>query len=620
MFSASLWRVQLRALTPFLVLVLMFSSLDWFDELLNGYPDQVVSAGLFRVGGEGNLPIRFLMAFALGMGLLVRDIDERMMEFLDAIPVGRASLFAAKVLLAFAILMIMPISEALLGIVLGHFSRTSLSNETHFGIVSTQLGLFGLQVVDFLALALVLSFLRRHGWLVMGLLYWTYELWRRHDPRVEKYNFFRLSEAHFFGESVAVPWSTVACGLVWGAFGLSVSYLLYRAAGDRFFVLKSTPPGRWRQVGGGLGFVAIVILGGATMGDALKKEEPDSTLTLPTYPMGTARSSHYTLMFPAQLARRAEDLMAASESVYATLRTFFGTDLPSHVAVDGSGSRVATAGTAHGSSKVRLRLEDCASQTCGSILAHETAHMFANHLTKGRLSDHGSSTAFFNEGLATYVEIRLFPSSSAVEEDYDLAAGLLAHRNFKLEDIADADKLHKESDRDVVYPLGYQLVRTMLEAHGEDSAAKVLRALAREEVRNDLVGLTLWRDAFQAAGFDFEMTMAKTRSRLKRLARLHKQAISKIPRLVGVSSLGEELWTVEVMADVSPPFAVVCRVRATESTDEEEYLIATRTATKTFAVDAEALPSDVSISYQLGLRMPHGKFTVYERWVEVVLD
>jgi hypothetical protein len=45
-----------------------------------------------------------------------------------------------------------------------------------------------------------------------------------------------------------------------------------------------------------------------------------------------------------------------------------------------------------------------------AVLAHETAHVYVEKLSKGAMAKHWASTRFAHEGLATFVEHQLYPA------------------------------------------------------------------------------------------------------------------------------------------------------------------------------------------------------------------
>ena len=87
--SGALFRKEMRSLRPFIVVVLALVVIDLVDAFLsplgaNGFPH------LMKSLSEELAIVQLLSAFALGTGLLVREIDDGTLHFLDGLPLRAA--------------------------------------------------------------------------------------------------------------------------------------------------------------------------------------------------------------------------------------------------------------------------------------------------------------------------------------------------------------------------------------------------------------------------------------------------------------------------------------------------------------------------------------------------
>src|SRR5215510_3162725 len=100
-------RKELRAMIPFIGLIVFICAMNVFDEFATDQPDMrplAATMSSYVAIDESFSVMFFLLIFALGTGLLVREHDEGTMEFLDSLPVSRGRVFWTKVGLASVVL------------------------------------------------------------------------------------------------------------------------------------------------------------------------------------------------------------------------------------------------------------------------------------------------------------------------------------------------------------------------------------------------------------------------------------------------------------------------------------------------------------------------------------
>ena len=102
----TLFRKELGALMPFLFLALFLSAADIvyvaFTEFpdMHGIPEIVLGDETEDDGNATDMFVYFVVAFSLGLGLIVREKDEGTLEFLDSLPISRSRVFWAKIIMA----------------------------------------------------------------------------------------------------------------------------------------------------------------------------------------------------------------------------------------------------------------------------------------------------------------------------------------------------------------------------------------------------------------------------------------------------------------------------------------------------------------------------------------
>ncbi len=147
----------------------------------------------------------FILAFALGCGLLVREQDDRTLEFLDALPTSRWTLFWVKLLVALATVLVYPLGTTLWVIFHQVLSRTSLEPGLHLQVMVVASVLRVAQALTVLALALALAPLRRLCWTALAVLMLSQSILEDRVPWLSALNPFRLTAPRFEGTAWRWP-------------------------------------------------------------------------------------------------------------------------------------------------------------------------------------------------------------------------------------------------------------------------------------------------------------------------------------------------------------------------------------------------------------------------------
>src|SRR5215813_6931569 len=115
--------------------------------------------------------------------------------------------------------------------------------------------------------------------------------------------------------------------------------------------------------------------------------------------------------------------MARADEVHESVRKFLGASPDdTKIVVDMGGAAPHDAGNAYWKTiRMNLAASDNADRLA-AVLGHETTHVYADRMSDTRLTSDFNSTRFFHEGLATYVENRLFGSDETVRPKRIVAA------------------------------------------------------------------------------------------------------------------------------------------------------------------------------------------------------
>ena len=623
---ASLWRKELRSMLPFLSLVLFLSLLNVAEECLNHQPDLrplAVAAQGYVLLPASHSYLLFVLVFAAGVGLLVRDHDEGSLEFLDSLPLSRTQVFIAKFVVAEAVLWIVPATDVAIAVALHALSRTSLDPSFHVDVLLMSLVLCVCQITVFLSLAMALSFLRRFAWVVMCLLFWLYILLRDLVPGIAVLDIFSLTEPRFEGQRWLVPTELLKVQLPLAAGLLGFAYLLFVGGGDR--LLKAYDKMSATRVGGAVLIVGGILAAGLGLSvmawvaetdrEPSRRDQPSAVYV--SWSTARARTRCYSFSYPTNLADRARGLIDRADAVHDTVREFLGAEPEAgQISVDMSSHIARHAGLAYWKTiRLDLLVSDQPDKL-RAVLGHETTHVFADRVSNSRLNDAFNSIRFFHEGLASYVEHRLFGSEETVASLRSVAATMRHRRLVQFDELVDDNKFRRKHDTNLVYPLGEVFVAALVDRYGDPAPAALLRSFGRKDAPERLAGVELWQDTFQAAGFNLDETIDAFYARLDSLVDEHRDFIESLPRPRGAVRFDGTLIGVEVLADPPDGWEVACRFRQEADDADYQYLTGYADDTHTFWIHRDALPGP-TFWYQVGLRETGGERVIFEPWLQV---
>jgi ABC-type transport system involved in multi-copper enzyme maturation permease subunit len=623
---ASLWRKELWAMLPFLSLVIFISLLNVFDECLSHQPDLRPLAssaeGYVTLSAESSYML-FILVFATGTWLLVRDHDEGSLEFLDSLPLTRTQVFVAKFLAAELVLWLVPATNVVIAAVLHALSRTSLDPSFHLDILLMSMLLYMCQITVFLALAMALSFLRRFAWVVACLLFWTYILLRDIAPSVSVLNLFALTTPQFEGQRWIWPTELLKFQLPLAAALLGFAYLMFVGGGDRLLkaydTMSKTRVGGAVLIGGGMlaSVLCLSIMVWIVETDPTPSRYDQPPAAYVSWSTARARTRHYSFVFPTNLGDRARGLIDRADDVHDAVQAFLQADpVAGQISVDMTSHIARHAGQAYWK-RIRLDLQaHDEPDKLRAVLGHETTHVLADRVSNSRLTDAFNSIRFFHEGLASYVEHRLFGNDATIATLRSVAATMRHRRLVEFDELVDDDGFRRKHDTNLVYPLGEVFVATLVDRHGDGAPAALLRSFGRKEAPERLAGIELWQDTFQAAGFNLDETIDGFYARLDSLLDEHRAFLDSLPRPRGAVRFQGERVGIEVVGDVPAGWEATCRFRQDADDADHQYFSGDADNSHTFWVHRDDLPGP-TFWYQVGLRETSGERVVFEPWLQV---
>ena len=565
--NGALFRKELRSLRPFLFVVLALLLMDVVDAFLVPFSTRAFPDRLQTLSTELAI-LQIVLGFALGANLLVREIDDGTLDFLDGLPLRRRTIFAAKVQAALLVLLIFPAGTLLLNAALHAATRGSLDQALRPSLLLTMFALSCLVTTVALAAGMLLGFLRHVAWLVLVLCAVGIQLLQYTAPAAAILDTSDLLTLRFTGTAWQLPMATIWTQLGAAMLFAALAFALFCSAGKvRARVQRSGALRRW-SARIGIALMAAAALAGISLLVERSKAGRDGNAgsdradALEFAPIAGAHATtrHYSFSYPALSSARVRPLIDEADRTFGAVAALLGIKGGAPIDVDLSGTIENHAGTAY-LDRIRMRVNDESDENARSVLAHETAHVFAMRLAGGARGRQLEEMLVLNEGVAAWVENKL-DGQAGVTQEQELAAAIVSARRLVTpRQLTDQIAFIGAVDENLKYPLGAILVDRLVQRYGPAAPATLLRALAREDFPRDLEGYVLWQTAFQLARFDLDLVLDDYARHLKRLESTHARHIAQLPRPRGSLVDEDDAFAIALRFDLPVPEGATPLVR-----------------------------------------------------------
>lgn len=526
--NAALFRKEFRDLLPWGVLSLAFG-LSNVVQLLLEQVDTTPLGQTYFLLNQQNIVLYWLIAFAIGTGLAIREHDDRTLAFLDGLPVARTRVFLVKCAVMSLLVLLGPALELCGLSVLHLLSRGSLDRELHAALLAQAFALQALFIVNGLMLGAAFGRLRSLAWVAAGLAATALLLLVNRVPRAAVLNPLTLLDWQWTTAAIVVDGETVRTQLAVTVLAALIAWRGFGLAG------KGRQP---LNLSGPIASAAIVVATVATMATLIVvvMRPFDDVLTSPSQggegvyrfapsPPALALTTHYRISYPAHEAEAALALAEEADAVFERVHELLGLPLGAVIDVDASGSAPNTHGTAF-LGRLRMRL----GPEAPAVLAHETAHVAAQRAAGAERDWLWQAAGTLSEGLASWVETKFRERATRGEERMLLLAAMHSRRELLMDELVDPFRLQSVHDVTVEYAAGEALIEALVRLHGEGAVARLLQAFADPRLPSDLRGLPLWQSTFQLAGFDLAAVVDELYRGVDGYAAAHAEEIAALPR------------------------------------------------------------------------------------------
>ncbi|MEM7385494.1 MAG: hypothetical protein AAF514_11165, partial [Verrucomicrobiota bacterium] len=256
-------------------------------------------------------------------------------------------------------------------------------------------------------------------------------------------------------------------------------------------------------------------------------------------------------------------------------------------------------------------------EVMNAILGHELTHVYIEALSEQRFARRFGSTRWFHEGLASYLEYRLFLRTERIQQLGRQAAVVFDREQVEFELLVDNAAWLRKYDSNLVYALGEAFMHGLVDRYGDEAPGKIIRATNRPEAPVSLSGMAFWRDAFQACGYDLSSAIDGFYQHLGKLKNENKAFVDSLPRM-RARITSEDSWIgLEPLADLALPAGaeVICQFRGSPEDGPEEYHQVPLGEDGKFWVSGNLFPGR-TLWYQLGLSTDETDYPIYEPWKE----
>lgn len=469
----SLFRKDLAALRGWLFFALFLGAAD---DLVKGLflaaPDQV-GWWTALVDGAASFSVDvWLLALLIGTSLLQTERDDGTLDFLDALPVSRGTVWSARMTTGGLVIAALVLSDLIVEGVGLSLRSDALDPSMHLEVIGPLYLLVWLYGIEFLALATLLSYLRRFGWMLLIVLTMLAAVIGDASPSLAVLDPTSLVEPTVVGRRVAPPWTALALHGAVAALALLGSRALFVGAGEPL-LKRLDGGGGWKRSVLNLAVPAVaatVLLIGAAV--LVQQSDDDEEEDLPD---GLFITHSYRIGFDEPESDAALALARRADPVYATVATSLGlpevASQPLFVDARGMGAAQHLAGTF---SAATIRV---GADATDHVLAHETVHALLWRANSGFVERTDAVFSVWNEGLASWVAEGLYPEQG--RHTYQRTTAFLVQRHgLRPKDLLDRGAIVARLGPEAPYAIGTELIRTLDEQLGGDVGARLITALA----------------------------------------------------------------------------------------------------------------------------------------------
>lgn len=634
--TRAILKKEIASHKPFLILIISISLFipvfNFFMEAQNlSTIDSLV--GVFSGDNYTNYMIIYLIcALTMTSGLLMREYEERTIEFLSSLPVSLGRVFYIKYLLSIFIILLIPATEILYGLITHIFSRNSMIMGFYPDVLFSILFLHFYQITFFITLGIFLSFFKRFSWILMALIFWTYIALEQIFPEIAVMNFLQVTRLKFLGDRIIIPWKMLLFQTPAMIILFCINYLIFVDPRKKIFEFYERLKARaHKKVLLYIITVFSIILFGSiiVMYSFMSENDPilGNDLEGENYlefseeneGIGTSEkdSERFHFVYPTAYMRRVDELLPLADGIYDKISSFFEYNHSFKINVDLTGTSKNLAGQAHWQN-IYLDFSSVAEEPeFTAVLGHETTHVFLENMTSRRLSNDFINNKFFHEGMASYIEYLYFRDEQSLITMRQEAGISYALRNLSLEELINYDTFRTYYNHRLIYQYGFFFCESMVDVYGTESIKKVLDIFSEKEETFKLSGIEKWRSVFQYAQMNIEEVFLNFQQKLNRYGVDLEEDIDFFNKIRCAVEEGDEFISI-IPNDIQigSGWSLHCIVRNSALEKNENLKTHYLNSDSRFSIRKKNLPRS-GFWYQLYIKKNDNSKVFYLPWEEV---
>ncbi|MEE9336239.1 MAG: ABC transporter permease [Granulosicoccaceae bacterium] len=613
---------ELRQLKPiaflWLALLALSIGIELFTARIDEQSYELFCDALCSPGIEYAQAI-FLMILCLvtAYSLYPREVDERTIDFLHALPIKKSTIFYGKFIAAFGLVcMLLLFGYGVLSLLLA-FNPESMSGKRYFAIDSSLFLRDCVFAFVVMAHGVFLSRFRTAGLIIYALYLLLIRWLETQFDGVGWVSVFEIFKIAYAGTAFSFSLNVMAGHVLVAIVMLVWACRMWSTVqGKAQGVNKNENVHRILKIVASVFaflFVAMVLVGQVLQNSQVVEARATDTLL----------TDHYRFVFLTSDKVRAKELHASAEQQYQRLRVLLNASEEPVIHVNMTSENDHAAGLAQWKT-IKMGLSGGESpDRYARVLNHETAHVFQSVESKRGFHAYFNSTRFFIEGMANYVSFEIVPQANTRRQNRDIAAVSWERQNIQFEDMTNSAAFSNQFNAELVYSLGEIWSEALVDICGKDALGEVLRSAGRDNAPQDLSAMVFWRDTLQHFSCELELVNAAWRTKLS--TRFDNLDQSRFPILDNMSAVEHDNGiTISLSAPLAsevPAHHYALRIakesKSVASVDAvfnpDELVVEEGLQLLTFEVPS-ALIDHGRFRYQIGYQIDDGSRIYYQTW------
>jgi len=455
--------------------------------------------------------INIIFAWVTAYSLFPREHDESTIDLLRALPVSRASIFIAKFLAAWLLLVLLNVLSYGFDVLLLASNPESIGGLFYGQVWFTLFWRDCLFIFIVLSHGVLLSWFRTLGLILYFLYLLGLVLAETYLGTSGDWSIFTLLSNEYYGSNLIVNAQALIIHTLMAFLILFVSYRLWN---------KTESGATGAKTGSrSLRFVQIVsaVLGFLVLSGVLVFQIQAGTGTGLEQPLKVVATEHYRFVYNDSKSKVVDYIVEHAENDLVQLAELMDVEELPRIRVDLTAESEHAIGLAKWK-KIQIDLDGFQNDVSQRrVLVHEATHVLQAVESNRAMASNYSAVKFFIEGMAQYTSFEVVPETGRRQSNWELASVAWKRQNIEFNDLIDSAKFSQRFDAELHYSLGDLWAGALVDTCGESSLGDFVRATGRDGAPKGLIAGVFWRDTMREIGCDLGAVNAKWRDTMQTL-------------------------------------------------------------------------------------------------------